>query len=114
MSNIMRRMMRNAVVLNKDSTGKLRPESVSEAIKDLNDDCDFKSGTVQFIITEPKPHPTQDGRIVCILDLGSAIVLDERASREEVYTALSESVKEMRQKLSEVEIAITGEWENPY
>lgn len=114
MSNVMRRMMRKAVVLSGDSMGKLKPESVTGIIKDLTDDCDFKSGVVQFIITEPKPHPTEDGLIVCILDLGGAIVLDENACREEVYKALGEAVKGMRQKLLEVEIAITEKWENPY
>lgn len=112
MFNFVNDIMKNAVVGNKDAQGAT-VQTAEDIIAEIRKECESKSGDVQFIMTEPKPHPSDPDRSVTVLDVGSAISFASGNSRAEVYNAVIAVIARMKEKLTQAEREVQTMLDNP-
>ena len=112
MFNFAKDIMRNAIVANKDAQGAT-VQTAEDCIAEIRKECESKSGDVQFIMTEPKPHPSQPGHSVTVIDVGSAISFASGNSRAEVYNAVLTIIGTMKDKLTDAEEEVRTMLDNP-
>ena len=112
MFNFVNDIMRNAIVANKDAQGAT-VQTAEDCIAEIRKECESKLGDVQFIMTEPKPHPAQPNCIVTVLDAGSAVVIDKADTRAAVYQRVLAVIGKMKTKLRDTEKELQTMLDNP-
>jgi hypothetical protein len=116
MFNFQRDILKNAVTGSVDKDGKVKIDTPLDIIRSLNEVCDFKSDNIQFIITEPKPHPNYEERdkLVCIMDFGGAAIIHADSERKEVLDAILKTLDDMKESMNNAKKAIKTIKENPF